>query len=65
MTVGTVGGLWVRSIVVISKTTTELLPFPIKRVLPSAVITSPSGADRGFTPFARAAQHWAPGNPPR
>src|SRR6202040_3239821 len=25
---------------------------------------SPSGPDRGFTPLARAAQHWAPGNPP-
>src|SRR5215813_2143131 len=50
---------------VISKTTTELLPLAINRVLPSAVMASPSGADRGFTPLARAAQHCAPGNPPK
>src|SRR5215470_7311502 len=56
----TLGGFVVRS-----NTTTVLLPFPINRVLPSAVMASPSGADRGFTPFARAAQHWAPGNPPK
>src|SRR5215471_8756496 len=57
----TVGIGWV----VRSKTTTLLLPLATNRVLPSAVIASPSGADRGFTPLARAAQHWAPGNPPK
>src|SRR5215831_613996 len=55
----TLGGFVVRS-----KTTTALLPLAINRVLPSAVMASPSGADKGFTPLARAAQHWAPGNPP-
>src|SRR5215471_17116741 len=56
----TFGGLVVRS-----KTTTLLLPLPMNRVLPSAVMASPSGADSGFTPLARAAQHCAPGNPPK
>jgi len=50
--------------VVKSKTTTLLLPFPTKRVFPSGVIASPSGADSGLIPFARAPQHCAPGNPP-
>src|SRR5260370_21372006 len=50
---------------VMSNTTTLLLPLAINRVLPSAVIASPSGADNGFTPLARAAQHWAPGKPPK
>src|SRR5215472_16368426 len=54
----------VAGFVVRSKTTTELLPLPINRVLPSAVMASPSGADRGLTPLAREAQHCAPGNPP-
>src|SRR5215831_6188543 len=56
----TLGGFVVRS-----KTTTALLPLATNRVFPSAVIASPSGADNGFTPLARAAQHWAPGNPPK
>src|SRR5215472_3190511 len=56
----TLGGFVVRS-----KTTTALLPLATNRVLPSAVMASPSGADRGFTPLARAAQHWAPGKPPK
>src|SRR6266849_5331375 len=60
----TVGG-FVGVLLVRSKTSTLLLPFATKSVMPSAVIASPSGADRGFTPFARAAQHWAPGNPPK
>src|SRR5260370_29039564 len=51
--------------VVKSKTTTLLLPLATNRVFPSAVIASPSGAERGFTPLARAAQHCAPGNPPK
>src|SRR5215470_12551410 len=55
----TLGGFVVRS-----KTTTALLPLATNRVFPSAVMASPSGADNGFTPLARAAQHWAPGNPP-
>src|SRR5258708_39729050 len=52
-------------LVVRSKTATLLLPLPINKVFPSAVIASPSGADRGFTPLARAAQHCAPGKPPK
>src|SRR5215831_2178353 len=56
----TLGGFVVRS-----KTTTALLPLATNRVFPSAVIAPPLGADKGFTPLARAAQHWAPGNPPK
>ena len=47
-----------------SNATTLLLPFATKRTVLSGLSTSPSGADRGFTPFAREAQHCAPGNPP-
>src|SRR5260370_21318396 len=47
-----------------SKATTLLLPFPTNRTVLSGLRTSPSGADSGFTPFAREAQHCAPGNPP-
>src|SRR5579871_5022118 len=54
----------VAGFVVRSNTATALLPLPTNRVLPSAVTTSPSGADKGFTPLEREAQHWAPGNPP-
>src|SRR5205807_8342730 len=61
-TVGGVGGLAVR--VGKSKATLEELPLPTKRVFPSGVTTSPPGPERGFTPFARAAQHCAPGKPP-
>src|SRR5208282_1639646 len=56
----TTGGFVVRS-----KTTTLELPFPTYRVLPSAVTTTPLGPDIGFTPWPRAAQHWAPVNPPK
>src|SRR5215467_11429908 len=56
----TVGGLVVRS-----NTTTVLLALPTNMVLPSAVTTIPHGHDKGFTPLARAAQHWAPVNPPK
>src|SRR5215471_5095576 len=56
----TLGGLVVRS-----KTTTVLLALPTNIVLPSAVTTIPQGQDRGFTPLARAAQHWAPVKPPK
>src|SRR5579872_2335940 len=47
-----------------SKATTLELPLPTKRVLLSGLKTSPSGAESGFTPLARAAQHCAPGKPP-
>src|SRR5260370_37688479 len=50
---------------VMSNTTPLLLPLAINRVLPSAVIASPSGADNGVTPLARTDQHLAPGNPPK
>src|SRR6266852_3512133 len=65
MTVGPTGGFLVRSIVVRSKTTTVLLAFPTNMVWPSAVTTIPHGHDKGFTPFPRDAQHWAPVNPPK
>src|SRR5580658_6399977 len=63
--VGGVGGFVFSFIVVRSKTITFELPLPTKSTLPSAVVVLPSGPDIGFTPFAREAQHWAPGNPPR
>src|SRR5208282_4262273 len=47
-----------------SKATTLALPLPTNRVLLSGLKTSPSGADSGSTPLARAAQHCAPGKPP-
>ena len=47
-----------------SKATTLALPLPTNRVLLSGLKASPSGADSGFTPLARAAQHCAPGKPP-
>src|SRR5208282_239088 len=47
-----------------SKATTLALPLPTNSVLLSGLNTSPSGADSGFTPLARAAQHCAPGKPP-
>src|SRR5882724_6950178 len=56
----TFGGFVVRS-----NATTEELPLPTNRVLPSGVSCSPSGPESGFTPLARAAQHCAPGNPPK
>src|SRR5271166_1528564 len=64
-TVGGVNGLVPRFIELMSKTMTLELPLPTKRTLPSAVVVLPSGPDIGFTPLAREAQHWAPGNPPR
>ncbi len=63
--VGGVTGLVLRFIEVRSKTITFELPLPTKRTLPSGVVVLPSGPDIGFTPLAREAQHWAPGNPPR
>src|SRR5271154_6239486 len=62
---GGVGGVVFSFIEVRSKTITLELPLPTKRTLPSGVVVLPSGPDIGFTPLARAAQHWAPGNPPR
>src|ERR1700739_1471987 len=56
----TTGGVFVRS-----NTTTDALPLPTNSVFPSGVTTSPFGPERGFTPFARDAQHCAPGNPPK
>src|SRR5271167_5244586 len=64
-TMGGVGGFMARFMVLRSKTTTEELPFPLNRILPSGVTSSPSGPDIGFTPLEREAQHWAPGNPPK
>src|SRR5271169_1451152 len=64
-TVGEVGGFTARFMVVRSKTTTEALPFPTNKVLPSALTSSPSGPDIGLMPLPREAQHWAPGNPPK
>src|SRR5271163_2673868 len=65
ITLGGVGGFVVRFIVVKSQTTTEALPFPLNRNLPSGDAVSPSGPDMGFTPLPREAQHCAPGNPPK
>jgi len=55
----------VGTFVVRSNTTTEELPLPTNNVFPSGVTRSPLGAESGFTPFARDAQHCAPGNPPK
>src|SRR5579862_2526174 len=63
-TVGWVGGVALRSIVVRSKTNTDALPFATNSVLPSSLTSSPSGPDIGLTPFPLEAQHCAPGNPP-
>src|ERR1700758_4429457 len=52
-------------VVVRSKAATLALPLPTKRVLLSGLNASLSGAERGFTPLARAAQHCAPGKPPK
>src|SRR5947209_5871550 len=51
-------------VVVRSNATTLALPFATNSVLLSGLRASPSGAESGFTPFARAAQHCAPGKPP-
>src|SRR5271166_179179 len=64
-TMGGVGGFMAKFMVLRSKTTTEELPFPVNRIFPSGVTSSPSGPDIGFTPLEREAQHWAPGNPPK
>src|SRR5579863_2154259 len=67
MTVGPGGRLVavvLKVVVVRSKAATLALPFPTNRVLLSGLKTSPSGAESGFTPLARAAQHCAPGKPP-
>src|ERR1700739_2282875 len=56
----TVGGLVVRS-----NMTREALPLPTTSVFPSGVTSNPSGPEMGMTPFAREAQHCAPGNPPK
>jgi len=56
--------LVLKVVVVRSKATTLALPFPTKRVLLSGLKASPSGAESGLTPLARAAQHCAPGKPP-
>src|ERR1700686_739235 len=68
MTVGPGGrlvALVLKVVVVRSKATTLALPFPTKRVLLSGLKASPSGAESGFTPLERAAQHCAPGKPPK
>src|SRR5579864_8667507 len=67
ITVGPTGRLapGVKVVVVRSKATTLAEPFPTNRVLLSGLNTSPSGAESGLTPLARAAQHWAPGKPPK
>src|SRR5579864_101408 len=54
----------VKVVVVRSNATTLAEPFPTNRVLLSGLNASPSGAERGLTPLARAAQHCAPGKPP-
>src|ERR1700676_737097 len=67
MTVGPGGrlvALVLKVVVVRSKATTLALPFPTNRVLLSGLKASPSGAESGLTPLARAAQHCAPGKPP-
>src|SRR5579864_641476 len=67
ITVGPTGRLapGVKVVVVRSKATTLAEPLPTNRVLLSGLNTSPSGAESGLTPLARAAQHWAPGKPPK
>src|ERR1039457_2671574 len=66
MSASTVGGVeLLRFIVVKSNTTTEELPLPTNKVLPSALTSRPSGPDIGFTPLPREAQHCAPGNAPK
>src|SRR5579859_72215 len=56
----TVGGLVVRS-----NATREALPLPTNKVFPSGDTSKPSGPEIGLTPFAREAQHCAPGKPPK
>src|SRR5579864_3725194 len=61
---GSVVAIGLKVVVLRSKATTLALPFPTNKVLLSGLKTSPSGAESGFTPLARAAQHCAPGKPP-
>src|SRR5579864_4556833 len=61
---GSVVAIGLKVVVVRSKAVTLALPLPTNRTLLSGLKTSPSGAESGFTPLARAAQHCAPGKPP-